>query len=224
MGTDSVLLGAWADIRDCTRVLDVGAGTGVVALMLMQRLAEEIAPVAGVEIRVNGVEIHPPSAACARRNFESSPWGHCLEIIEAPVQVYAQTCGATFHLIVSNPPFFSEKIVSPDETRRLGRNTATLSPGELLQIANKLLSPRGRLCVILPVPEGKQMCEKAVLSGLYCTEEVEIRTRAGKPVERLLLRFEKDPYRFERKTLNVYGEKRVYTPEFQELTKAFYLK
>lgn len=224
MGTDSVLLGAWADIRDCTKVLDVGAGTGVVALMLMQRLEEEVAPAAGVEIRVSGVEIHPPSAACARRNFESSPWGHCLEITESPVQVYAQNCGATFHLIVSNPPFFSEKIVSPDETRRLGRHTATLSPVDLLQTANKLLSPRGRLCVILPVPEGKQMCEKAVLSGLYCTEEVEVRTRAGKPVERLLLRFEKDPYRFERKTLSVYGEKRVYTPEFQELTKAFYLK
>ena len=216
VGTDGVLLGAWADVADCKRILDIGTGTGVVALMLAQRSGEAL---------IDAVEIHPPSAALARRNFAASPWADRLELVESSIQDYAQQRGMQFDLIVSNPPFFSETIVSPDAARRLGRHTASLPPSDLLEAARRLLAENGRFCVILPVVEGRRLCELAVPLGLYCTEEVEVRSRAEKPVERLLLRFEKNPYRFVRKHLNVRaGDKgEGYSVGFVQITENFYL-
>lgn len=216
VGTDGVLLGAWAEVSDCARVLDIGSGTGVVALMLAQR--SEIS-------RIMAVEMHPRSAALARRNFAASPWADRLVLEESAIQNFAQETDLQFDLIVSNPPFFSETTVSPDESRRQGRHTASLPPGDLLAVSRKLLTENGRLCVILPVLEGRRLCELAVLNGLYCTEEVEVSGRPQKPVERLLLRFEKDPYRFARRRLSIYSNAsgKVYAPDFQALTADFYL-
>jgi tRNA1Val (adenine37-N6)-methyltransferase len=213
VGTDGVLLGAWAEVENCRRILDIGTGTGLVALMLAQRSAA----------RITGVEIHPNSAELARRNFSASPWAERLELIEDAIQNFAQQTDLQFDLIVSNPPFFSETTASPDAARRLGRHTASLPPSELLDVSIKLLAENGRLCVILPTKEGKQFCELAALNGLYCTEKVELRTRPTKPLERLLLRFEKNPHHFEKKRLNVYAAEGGYSAEFQRLTKEFYL-
>lgn len=213
VGTDGVLLGAWADLENCQRTLDVGTGTGLVALMLAQRCAAKIV----------GVEIHKISAELARLNFTASPWAERLEVVEDSIQNFAQQTDLQFDLIVSNPPFFSETTMSPDAWRRFGRHTASLLPSELLAVSKKLLTENGRLCVILPTKEGKQFCEQATLNGLYCTEQAEVRTRPAKPVERLLLRFEKNPYRFERKKLSVYTEAGSYSDEFQRLTRDFYL-
>lgn len=221
LGTDSVLLGAWADVSGCRSVLDIGTGTGVVALMLAQRLLEETD---GPDIRVVGVEIHPPSADCARRNFEASPWRERLEVEAVSIRDFARSSALRFDLIASNPPFFSEKTVSPDASRRLGRSAAALSPEDLLSAATALLKPGGRLCVILPAREGRRLCEMAVPAGLYCTEEAAVRTRPHKAVERLLLRFERNPYPFQKKELAVYAEGNAYTPEYQKLTGPYYLQ
>ncbi len=223
MGTDSVLLGAWADVSGCRSVLDIGTGTGVVALMLAQRMSQT-ATASEAETRITGVEIHPASAECARRNFEASPWAASLEIAGMSVQDFVRNCTLRFDLIVSNPPFFSEKIVSPDESRRLGRSTVALSPDYLLSVAKALLEPGGRLCVILPERQGRRLCERAVTDNMYCTEEMAVRSRSHKPVERLLLRFERNPYLFQKKELVVFGEGNVYTPDYKELTGAFYLQ
>ncbi|MCW5923771.1 MAG: methyltransferase [Saprospiraceae bacterium] len=248
VGTDGVLLGAWADVENCLNILDIGAGTGLVALMLAQRSptpappstgrvpapygavrSDAPLPPAGGEGsgvgHITAVEIHPPSAALARRNFANSPWAGRLELVESSIQDFAQKTDRRFDLIVSNPPFFSETVVSPDASRRLGRHTASLSPGELLAVSKKLLTENGRLCVILPVQEGRRLCELAVSQGLYCTEEVEVFSRPEKPVERLLLRFERDPCRFERKRLRIFDGAigQGYSAEFQKLTERFYL-
>lgn len=216
VGTDGVLLGAWADVENCARILDIGGGTGLVALMLAQRT---------VASAITAVEIHPGSAALARRNFAASPWADRLEVLELSVQEFAQQTERQFDLIVSNPPYFSETTFSPHATRRLGRHTASLPPGELLTVSQKLMCEKGRLCVILPAAEGRRLCELAVSHGLYCTEEVEVRSRPEKSVERLLLRFERDPFRFVRKKLNIYAENegKLYSDDFKRLTKDFYL-
>ncbi len=270
VGTDAVLLGAWADIREVKHFLDIGTGTGVVALMLAQRIdcsgdfsrsnAEEeldlttfqklsnLHPIAssGDFSRSNdkenpsimtlpkpansiwagiGVELHPASAALSQGNFAASPWAEKLKIWEGSVQVFAQTVENQYDLIVSNPPFFSELTISPDKTRSLGRHTATLSPGDLLAVVHKLLTPQGKFCVVLPEREGRRLCELAVQNGLYWTRIVEVRSRPGKPVERLLLQFERTPFGFEREEICLYGEKtgQAYSVEFQEMTSAFYL-
>jgi len=216
VGTDGVLLGAWADAVGAKRILDIGTGTGLVALMLAQR---------NLSAQILAVETHPMSAALACRNFAASPWADRLETVESSIQDFAQNTDEQFDLIVSNPPFFSEKTVSPDAERQLGRHTKSLSPGELLAVAKKLLAENGRLCAVLPAQEGKRFCELAVPNGLYCTEEVEVRTRPHKPVERLLLCFEKNPYRFEKKRLSVHADAKggAYSVEFRRLTGDFYL-
>lgn len=240
VGTDGVLLGAWADVEGCQRILDIGTGTGLVALMLAQRTSPPPAPpppivrsakqeavyAAPRELRILAVEIHPPSAALARQNFAASPWASRLEVAESSIQDFARQADEQFDLIVSNPPFFSEKTISPDALRRLGRYTASLPPEDLLAVSKKLLAENGRLCVILPEREGKRFFELAVPNGLYCTEEVAVRTRPQKPVERLLLRFERVPGHLEKKEWSIYasasGEE--YAASFQRLVGSFYLE
>lgn len=217
VGTDAVLLGAWTDVRDVRHVLDIGTGTGVVALLLAQRLKENWSGV--------GVELHPESASLARENFAESIWADRLQVWEGAVQEYGQLVENQFDLIVSNPPFFSDLTVSPDKTRSLGRHTASLSPSVLLETAARLLAPDGRFCVVLPAQEGLRFCELAVPLGLYWTRITEVRSRLDKPVERLLLQFEKRPYDFERSELVLFaaakGEAR--SAAYQALTADFYL-
>lgn len=221
VGTDGVLLGVWADVQDCQNILDIGTGTGLLALMLAQRTVSK-----KEACKILAVEIHPASAELARRNFAASPWAGRLEAVEASIQHFAQNTDTQFDLIVSNPPFFSEKTVSPNALRRLGRHTDSLQPGELLSVSKKLLKPGGRLCVILPVLEGKRFCELAVSSGLYCTEEVAVHARPQKPAERLLLRLERDPRRFARGRLSIYADEsgKEYSSDFQKRVEGFYLQ
>jgi len=219
VGTDAVLLGAWADVQGARRFLDIGTGTGVVALMVAQRLS-------GAQNWDGlGIEIHQPSAALARDNFAASPWAEHLEIWAGSVQEFAQTIADHYDLIVSNPPFFSELTTSPDKARSLGRHTATLSPGDLLACASQLLTAKGKFCVILPEREGHRLCELAVPQGLYWTRITEVRSRPGKPVERLLLQFEKSPYAIQREEICMYAGKTggEFSEEFQEMTRDFYL-
>lgn len=242
VGTDAVLLGAWTDVQNTLRFLDIGTGTGVVALMLAQRITcsgdfsrsnatEEppnkpifAAPEHLSDWNAIAVEIHPPSAALARTNFAASPWASKLDLWEGPIQGFPKDSGP-FDLIVSNPPFFSDLTVSPDQDRSLGRHTASLSPGDLLATVNVLLAPKGRFCVVLPEREGRRLCEFAVPLGLYWTRITEVRSRPGKPVERLLLQFEKNPYAIQREEICLFAGKtgQNYSPEFQALTRDFYL-
>lgn len=217
IGTDSVLLGAWAAIIGATRVLDIGTGTGIVALMLAQRSEGE------PKIHITGVELHEDSCKCAQRNFETSPWSSRLAAVCQPVQHFAQTSDDKYDLIVSNPPFFTETITSPNENRRLSRTAISLSPGELLEAVLRLLSPRGRFCTILPFTEGIRFCEWGAIKGIYCTRETRVFSRKGKSCERLLLQFETNPYPMQRSVLYIYENADECSAEFISLTKNFYL-
>jgi len=245
VGTDAVLLGAWADVQGARRMLDIGTGTGVVALMLMQRnptpgpsptgrgeVAADAAtrgissplPVGeGPGVRLFALDIHPPSVALATQNFAASPWADSLRAVEMSVQVFAQQTEERFDLIVSNPPFFSERTMSPDPERRLGRHTASLPPEDLLEAVQRLLAPSGRFCTVLPAAEAQRLCELAVPMGLYWTKIVRVRPRPDKPVERWLMQFERDPYRFEQMELLLTERDGARSAAFEALTSEFYL-
>lgn len=194
VGTDAVLLGAWAGVGQCTRLLDIGTGTGVVALMLAQRCAA----------RITAVEIHPASAALARANFAASPWANRLELVESSIQEFAGQTAVRFDLIVSNPPFFPKPPFRPmprgawdGTTHHCRRNIA---------VVRQTTADRNGAILCRSAGAGRQaLCEIAVTNGLYCTEETEVRGRPKKPVERLLLCFERNPYPFVRKQMSIYG-------------------
>lgn len=217
VGTDSVLLGAWTGVEGASRILDIGTGTGIIALMLAQRTENQ------ENTKIVGVELHEGSWQCAQRNFAASPWAGRLSVVGQSIQSFMQKEGLDCDLIVSNPPFFSGMTVPPDPNRRLGRAARSLTPGELLDAVIRLLSPDGRFCVILPPAEGRRLCEWSAMRRLYCTRETEIFTRKGKSCERLLLQFEYNPYRMRRTRLHIYEKEGEWSADFKALTQAFYL-
>ena len=146
VGTDGVLLGAWVALPDeGGAVLDIGTGTGLLALMVAQRSAES---------RIVAVEIEPQAAEQAAANVAASRWSERIEVVCADVRDYSPS--GTFDLIISNPPYFSASLHSPDAARNLARHSDTLSLGALASAAVRMLSPRGRLAVVLPADSEQQ--------------------------------------------------------------------
>jgi tRNA1Val (adenine37-N6)-methyltransferase len=218
VGTDGVLLGAWAPVAHRpTRILDIGTGTGLIALFVAQRT--EHFPVE----KIVGVDIHLPSVQCARRNFQASPWAAQLSAVHAAIQDFSPEDDVQFDLIVSNPPFFTAGIPAPRDERRLSRMAEYLHPETLVLAVKRLLQLRGLFCTILPPVEGQRLCELAACHGLYCTKITTVFPRPGKPVERLLLQFETRPFAFERSAITIYDQPGFYSEAFRTLTHAFYV-
>ncbi len=229
VGTDGILLGASAAVEPGDRrILDIGTGTGLVALMLAQRtenqhVYETFKSFVNVHPTILGLEIHAQSVCCAAENFGKSAWKNRLKVVEKSVQNFSTTTFETFDLIVSNPPFFSEKIISPDPNRRLARQIETLPPLDLILSVKKLLAPAGRFCVILPKKEGQNFCEMAAVNGLCFSKIIKIKSRTEKMVERVLLEFRRQPVFFGKEKLTIFGDDGKFSAAFLELTKDFYL-
>lgn len=216
-GTDGVLLGAWAGVGEVRSILDIGTGTGIIALFLAQRTDNQLID------RITAVDIQANSVACAARNFKNSPWANRLEAVEKNILDFAKESKIKYELIVSNPPFFNAGPASREPARQLSRRTDTLSQDDLLAAVLDLLAPEGRLCLILPPAEGQLFCEKAACKGLYFTKRTEVIPRKGKKLERLLLQFERLPSPFQRTRLAIYEQAEQPSAEFIALTKDFYL-
>ncbi len=216
VGTDGVLLGAWADVANANRILDIGTGTGLIALMLAQRTGQA---------QIDAVDMQETSAAQARDNVVRSPWPERIQVYCAAIQDFAaQYTGVPYDLIVSNPPFFTEGLTSPDAARSTARSAETLAPADLADCARQLLTPEGRFCVVLPETEGRVFVETATLRGLYCVRETAVRSRATKPIQRLLLEFSPRARSFQRDDWSIYGDGNAYSTVYKNLTKDFYLR
>jgi tRNA1Val (adenine37-N6)-methyltransferase len=216
VGTDGVLLGAWADVAGMERGLDIGTGSGLIALMLAQRAPGAV---------IHAVEIDDRSCQQARENAQRSPWAGRLQIHHAAIQDYVSRNEGNYDLIVSNPPFFSGGTFSHNQERNSVRHTIKLPHGDLLTAARSLLSPRGRFSVVLPYIEGLRFQELAQSYRLYCTRMVEVRPRPNKPVERLLLEFGSVRRSRQQEQLVIQeAESDEWTEEYKTLTRDFYLK
>lgn len=215
VGTDGVLLGAWADVSNARRLLDVGAGNGLIAIMLGQRNAEA---------QIDAVEIEAEACAEAYENMQNAPWAERLRVLHVSIQDYVGQAPAPYDLIVSNPPFFSGGTFSDQQDRASVRHTVKLPHGDLLAAARALLQEKGRFCVILPVIEGLRFQEMARRYNLYCNKIMEVRPKADKPVERLLMQFEKTQKPLVKEMLVLYEEgKNNWTEDYIALTGDFYL-
>ncbi len=212
VGTDGILLGAMVNVGQAQRILDIGAGTGLIAIMCAQRNEEAV---------IDAVEIDEAACEQANQNMQNSPWADRLHTVHRAIQDYAAIASQGYDLIVSNPPFFSGGTFSTNENRNNVRHTVKLPNGDLLMAARKLLNKEGRFCVILPYLEGLRFQEQAGHYGFYCTKMTSIHSKKDRPVERLILQFERAGREMEEDELVVYNDE-SYTPEYVELTKAFY--
>ena len=189
VGTDAVLLGAAMTLLPTDRrLLDIGTGTGVVALLAACRKAEAEEAAKGTrEWKIEAIDIDAESAAEAELNFSESPWKEHLEARCAALQEY--TPDEPLDCIFSNPPFFDESLVNPDERERNARHTITLSYRDLCGFARTRLSPSGRLSAILPSDCELQLRRTAVSFSLYPFRIVRIRTGERKKVSRIIAEF-----------------------------------
>lgn len=216
VGTDGVLLGAWVDVSNAEQILDIGAGTGLIAIMLAQRTSTA---------QIDAVEIDGHACSQANSNMKASPWSDRLNSVESSIQDFAKLSQKEYDLIVSNPPFFTGGTLSDQNDRNNVRHTVKLPNGELLSSVRRLLKKGGRFCVILPLIEGLRFKELAQNYSFHCTKATKVKPKHDKSVERLLLQFEQSPQPLIEDELVIQYEKRNdFTEEYIALTKDFYLK
>lgn len=214
VGTDGVLLGAWADVDQSRHILDVGTGSGVIALMLAQRTTPQTV--------VDGVDIDPVDIEQAKENVANSPWTDRVRMFCAPVQEWKPIL--KYDVIVSNPPFFMNSFAPPDKKRVQSRHTVSLSYSDLLTAAQRLLHDNGRLNVILPTVEGIEFMKLAEPLGLTCSRLFSFRPRKNKPVERWLIELTTGRRDLVKGEIIMYEEGNSWTDGYRNLTRDFYLK
>ena len=228
VGTDGVLLGAWAPANPftpnpLTRILDIGTGSGLIALMLAQRFPEA---------SIDAIDIDEAAVEQARENFAVSPWTDRLHAFHARLQDWQnhplQITNYKYDLIVSNPPYFQNSLKNPDKGRQTARHTDTLSYAELLRHSARLLTEKGLLALVLPAEAEQEVRGLAAAELLSLTRITRVYSKESKPARRVLLEFEKSTSRdtdisMTEDSLVLENEIGGRSAAYQELTKDFYL-
>ena len=202
VGMDGVLLGAWA--QGGKRILDIGTGTGLIALMMAQRYLNSL---------VTAIDIDEGAIRQATFNVQNSYFRHQIILKKESVQEHQ----GLYDAIVSNPPYFINSLNAPDCQRNTARHTETLSYTELMQAAYRLLSDDGEFSVIVPFDYKKRMEDEATFVGFFPHHVMGVRTVERKPAKRYLLSFVKHPIEHDHTVITIGDE------EYKALTKDFYL-
>ena len=214
-GTDGTLLGAWANVEGCQHILDIGTGTGLIALMLAQR---------NKNAQIEGIDIDSDACFQAFENVSLSPFAKQIRIHHTSLQAFAEDSNQPFDLIVSNPPFFVQSLKCPDPKRQVARHNDTLSYADLLTLSCSLLSPGGRIALILPFQQKKHIMQTAELNQLYCIRLTTVYSVTHLPPKRLLVEFSNHfPPFCEKTNLMLEDNQHQRTQEYQDLTQDFYL-
>lgn len=216
VGTDGVLLGAWAPIdKSPASILDIGAGTGLIALMLAQRsLAENI----------EAIEIIEKAYEQCVDNFESSAWANRLFCYHAGLDEFIEEIEDPYDLIVSNPPFYSEEVTSGDTSRDIARQNQSLPFDELLESVSQLLAPDGLFATIIPHKEEERFIILAKHFGLYPNKVLRVKGNPSSENKRSLIAFSFIASKIEEDNLTIEIKRHEYTEAYIALTKDFYLK
>ncbi len=213
VGTDAVLLGSWVDPKNSNSILDIGTGTGLIALMLAQKSTAEI----------DAVDIDEGAYVQAKENFKTSPWQNRLNGSHQSFQEFAATSKKKYDLIVTNPPYFHHASKPPEEARLNARHNDQLSFEELISGVKKILAEDGRLCLILPCKEGFEFLDVAQREGLFCRSIMHVKTRSDKNEKRLMMEFRFQFGILEDYEIIIQEEDNSYTPEYIEMTKEYFL-
>lgn len=215
VGTDGTLLGAWADVPAQGRILDIGTGTGLIAIMAAQRTSEA---------HITAIDIDEDCVAQARENVEATRWSERIEVLHTPLQEFSAT--EPFDVIISNPPYFVDSLLSPDAARSTARHTETLSFNDLSQGVQQLLAPDGHFALILPPPEMERFLS-ASRGRLFLTRRCEVWTTPTSGARRIMAQLSlqppTQPPQSERLIIEEHGPQ-GYSEEYKRLTRDFYLK
>jgi tRNA1Val (adenine37-N6)-methyltransferase len=213
VGTDAVLIGSWANYQNPGLILDIGTGTGVIALMLAQKFPDA---------RVDAIDIDANASIQAKENVASSPWSNRVHVVEKSLQEFNP--GVQYDLIVSNPPYFINSFKAPESSRTQARQSDHLPYEDLVAGVKQFLKPKGSFFLILPFNEANIFIEQAEKKGIYLNRLTRVKTRKDKTIDkRLMMQFG-----FERRSFNEMlliietDERGSYSEEYRELTKDFY--
>lgn len=213
VGTDGVLLGAWTDLSHSRRILDIGTGTGLIALMLAQRC---------MDARITAIDLDSAAVEQAQENIQASPWKDRIEALQQDICTYHPN--GTFDTIVSNPPYFIDSLKCPDCQRSTARHTDTLDADRLIGKVSDFLTSDGRFSIILPAEQTEDLIRVAGEKGLHPSRQTWVITRPGLSPKRILMEFRKIPVTLQPDELVIELERHVYSEEYIALTKEFYLK
>ncbi|NQU86601.1 MAG: methyltransferase [Mariniphaga sp.] len=214
VGTDGVLLGAWANVSNAKEILDVGTGTGVIALMMAQRS----------NAKITAIEIEKNSFKEASFNFQNSPWSNRFISINDSFQNYSSNSTEKYDLIISNPPFFENVSKALNQNRSNARHNDLLPFQDLIQGSFKLLNDTGRLAIVIPTEQSERIIFLAETIKLYIERLTKVKPKPGKPSHRHLIEFSMKKLNPLIDELTIEKETHHnFTMEYKNLTKDFYL-
>lgn len=216
VGTDGVLLGAWVDIPfKADSLLDIGTGTGLIALQLAQRADSEV---------IDALEIEPGAFEQAVENFENSPWADRLFCYHASLQEFCLEIDERYDLIVCNPPYYNNSYPAEGQERNLARQTERLDFKSLLKCTSALLETDGTCAFIIPFEREGEFLHLAENLELYASRIAHVKGSTESPVKRSLIQMQRAKTRLDLSELTLETSRHVYTPAYKELVKDFYLK
>ncbi|MFZ1703844.1 MAG: methyltransferase [Saprospiraceae bacterium] len=214
--TDSILLGAWSNVIRAKNVLDIGTGTGILALMLAQK---------NPHLVIDAIEFDSTACSRAMENVRNNAIGRNITVLQTSIQEFNKIRFEYYDVIISNPPYFLDNLLPSDDSRKMARHTLYLSQEDLLKCVVNLLKKDGFFYLILPVHEGALLIEKIDKYGLFLVEKTEVCSKVGKNITRFLLKLSRTKNDHPNKNILYIMEKESadYTVEFKNLTKDFYL-
>ena len=212
--TDGVLLGAWTNPNGVGRILDIGTGTGLIALMLAQRC----------QAKIDAVEIDREAYLQAQENVARSPWQQRITVYHASVQDYTLTCPYFYDLIVSNPPFFTQVSPAKNPARSLARHDDQFRMIDLLNTADRLLTNPGKMTLIYPYLAVSKLQETLQKFNFFCHQVVDVKPTPQSLPKRILIEISRQPIATSESELVIQNSQQNYTPNFIHLVRDFYLK
>lgn len=214
VGTDGILLGAWAPVAGVKRILDIGTGSGLIALMLAQRANEAL---------IDAVEMDPDAASQAAENAQASPWAGRIHIHQADFLTWTPDASHRYDLIVSNPPFYDKGVECGSSQRELARYNTSLEHEALLRCAAQLITEEGCFCVVLPEATGSAFTQKAQEMGWHIRLRTDVCDNDTRLPHRVLLAFSPTPGELFIDRLAIRGPDQRYSDAWCGLTQDFYL-